>query len=214
MRHLRKLAIVGAAAFFLTACTSTHSYNPTYFTDPMVTGTKDGSGSVLLSSSDANTPSKANPASFTGGATSVSVPLNLIVAEAAVKAFDRALQGSVARVEQPTPGSGYLITPALASFSYKYDQLSNLGFAVTPKVTMQVRVRVTDPSGAVVLEKTYARQDVSGGTYVASLKPAERINRAFHEAALSIMAEAANDFVSSTPNTVRVSVVSGSTAPA
>jgi hypothetical protein len=87
----------------------------------------------------------------------------------------------------------YNIKTDLRNFSYKFDQLSNLGFAITPKVSLELHAVVTDANGKVLLEKNYTKVDFKGETYAAAIEPMQKMNMTIHKAVAECYKELAKD---------------------
>lgn len=194
-----KLRFFAIALFSLlsAACTHDLNYDQSYFTAASPEGASvSGAAAIVTSRADEARVLAAKPASYTGGATTLNVPASRIMKEAAVRNFD-AVMSEGARSAVTTEAldyADYRIEPELSTFSYKLDQLSNAGFAITPRVTMSVQIVARDRDDAVLMDELYSREDYGLGTYVASFEPHERINRAIHVVAQELMIEAAEDF--------------------
>lgn len=198
---IRKFLLLVVSCAAVTACNHSVGLNTQYLqSERAIEGTLDGSGAVAMSAFDRNRVVSSNPTSYTGSATTLTAPVGLIVGEAAIAAFDSAGLSSVVSISEDdsTATYDYIIEPRIASFSYKYDQLSNLGMAVTPKVDLVLHIRIRDSAGEILLDSSYSRIDYHRGAYIASFEPHEKVNMALHEAAYDIMIEAANDLVAST----------------
>jgi hypothetical protein len=150
---------------------------------------------VVTEVADDNYVYKGSPASFTGSATQLQLPLGVITREIALVVFGRAFkEGSDRANEIKTPGIYRLIVkPRTTSFDYKYNQLRNLGFAITPQTRIFLEVMILDPNGKEVLKKTYDSGLVNGTTYLMSGSPGEMVNRTAHEVLYQLMEQAASD---------------------
>lgn len=192
----RKLFLLVVSCVAVTACSHNVGLNPQYLqSDRELDASISGSGAVLMQSDVRDSIVSSGPTSYTGSATSLSAPVGLIVSEAAVAAFEDAGLSSIVSISENDASGNFdfIIEPQITSYSYKYDQLSNLGMAVTPKVSLSIRIRVSDADGNTLMNETYTRQDYHRGAYIASFEPHEKVNMTLHEAAFDIMIEAAND---------------------
>jgi hypothetical protein len=81
----------------------------------------------------------------------------------------------------------------VASFSYGYDQLQNLGFAITPTVVLSLDVTLLDGTGRAVQQRRYESGKVEGKAYMVSGEPGEEIGKVTHQVMLDLMQRAAGD---------------------
>jgi uncharacterized lipoprotein YajG len=77
--------------------------------------------------------------------------------------------------------------------------LSNLGFAITPKVTVSLTVEALTPDGRSLFRKHYVRTDYTTGAYLASVNPAEKVNRSLDLALGEIFRDVADDLRAARP---------------
>jgi hypothetical protein len=200
MRQIKPVILIGFLSLLISACTNSVGLDPSLLpTTRLNVQPIEGEGAVAMTRADEAEILSVQPASFTGGATTLNVPVNLIVKAAAEQAFSQAFEeGVVSTTDTDIPeGTQYVVYPIISTFNYKYDQVSNLGFAITPRVSLAFEVRVEDRAGDVVYSEIFQRTDFAHGTYLASAAPHNRINAALHLAAGEMMAEAATDFVNS-----------------
>lgn len=193
--RIARVLVLVAALGATSACTNTVGFRADYLAPTNASVRAPGSGAVAMSPGVEQAISDVKPSSFTGGATTLRLPVGKIAKEAALAVFGATLEGGVISVSDVAGPSGksYLIEPTVTAFSYKYDQLSNLGFAVTPRVDVSVQMRIRDNSGGFILDRVYQKSHAQG-TYLASVQPHERVNRTLHQAVQMIMTEAARDF--------------------
>ena len=184
-----------AGSLLLAGCTFNGGYNPSYLPpEPTALGIP-GKSLVVLEAVDANWTYSGKPTSFTGSATTLKLPVGEITRQIALKVFGAAFKdGADFRYAAgETAGYRLVVKPRVIRFSYAYNQLKNLGFAVTPQVDLDLHVTLLAPDGKVLLDKTYASGVTAGGTYVFSGQPAERVNKALHETLYKLMSDAAVD---------------------
>lgn len=185
------VAILGLA---LAACTSTIAYNPNYVSAGLASPAVTGAAAVVMTRQDQEQSVTAHPTSYTGSATSITAPVGVIIREAALQVFGKAFSQGAMAAEAPTLGV-FGIKLKLDDFTYKYDQLSTLGFEIKPKVTVALTVEAISPSGAVIFSKRYERSDYLVGAYVIAAKPEEKINEALHRALAEIFRDVVDDVV-------------------
>jgi hypothetical protein len=181
----------------LAGCTHTATYNSAYLSAPPPAASERMDGKVLVFTerADDGYVFSGNPTSFTGGATTLSLPLGQITREVAVYAFGRHFKDGAEASNKLDSLAGYraVIHPRVLSFTYEYNQLQNLGFAITPGVEMSIDVQLYDANG----KATYSRKHMSGlsqgHTYMVSGTPGERVNQLAHETMYKLMDEAARD---------------------
>jgi hypothetical protein len=191
---LRKL-LLPAAALFLAGCTFNAGYNPSYLPQtPMQLGI-GGKGLVVISDVDAAWVYSGSPSSFTGGATTLTLPIGEITKQVALKVFGAAFHDGVDFRSAVGDAAGYrlVVTPKVNRFSYQYNQLKNLGFAITPIVDIDLRVVMLSPDGKTVLDHVYGGGPTEGSSYVLSGQPAEKINQLVHQHIFKLMTDAAVD---------------------
>jgi hypothetical protein len=175
----------------LTACTTTLEVHKDYVAAGIAQPVAKGHASLVIAEADRKQVFNGHPTSLTGAATSVTLPLGEVVATVGEKVCTAYFTDGATVGASAKPGD-YVVSATPKSFSYKYDQLSNLGFAVTPKVSVAVSIGVKAPDGTVIVpEKTFERTDFSAtGAYLISLQPPEKINQSLHTAVADIFREA------------------------
>ena len=181
IRNVLKGAAACAAALSLAACASTIAPRPELVAAGVSVPVVQGKATLVMPAATLNQTISPHPTSFTGSATSINIPMGQIVRGVGEKILGVGFSGGVTTGETAAPGS-YAISVDVANFSYAYDQASNLGFAITPKVSVQMTADVKGPGGKAVLHKTYAKADVTPGKYGISGQPAEKINEGLHMA--------------------------------
>ena len=155
----------------------------------------DGRAVILTTEVDDNYVFNGNPTSFTGSATNISIPLGLITKEIAQHAFERMFSEGVVQTRDISSINDYLvvITPRVRNFSYAYNQLRNVGMAVTPQVDISLSVDVLDSEGNNIRSNTFTSGIKNGDTDAMSMNPGERINRLAHEVITELLNQAASD---------------------
>lgn len=180
----------------LGGCAHTGAYNAAYLAAarrPAVVA--DGRVRIVTAPTDDQYVYSGKPTSFTGSANTLTLPVGSILRESAVAAFADTFKGGAiaAAAGAPADGPALAVSPVLQSFSYEYNQLKNIGFAITPTAVIKVQVRVLDAKGQPVWSRDYDSGAVEGPSYMISTAPAEEIVKVAHKAAYDVMLKAAGD---------------------
>jgi hypothetical protein len=174
-------AAIAIAAMALAACASTVAPRPELLAAGVAAPVVKGKATLVMPAAMVNQTVTAHPTSFTGSATSITFPMGLIVRTAGEKILGAGFSNGAVTGVSAAPDT-YGVSVAVSNFTYAYDQASNLGFAITPKVSLQMTADVRAPDGKSLLHKTYSQADVTPGKYAISGKPAEKINEGLHMA--------------------------------
>jgi len=184
-----------ATSLLLAGCSFNAGYNPSYLpAQPMALGIS-GRSLVVIDTPDANWVYTGNPTSFTGGGSTLTLPLGEITRQVALKVFGGAFKDGVDFRNVVGDASGYriVVKPKINRFTYAYNQLKNLGFAITPQVDLELHVVLVSPDGRTLLDRNYPSGLTSGDTYVVSGQPAEKVNQILHQTLFKLMTDAAQD---------------------
>lgn len=194
MNSLR-LLLLSFALLLLSGCAFNAGYNPSYLPKESVRLGLEGKSLVVISEVDAQWQFSGKPTSFTGSGTTLTVPLGEITKQVALKVFGAAFTGGADFRHDALGAEGYrlIIKPKISKFSYEYNQLKNLGFAITPIVDVELSVELLAPDGTMLLTKTYGTGPTEGSTYAISGQPAEKINQILHLHLFKLMTDAAQD---------------------
>jgi hypothetical protein len=190
--------------FFIGGCAYNANYNTSYLASARRPVAEPFEGKVLIvtSAQDDRYVYTGNPTSFTGAATSLTIPIGQILKESAVAAFVDAFKAGAdtknleigASVSYADSGKYVaIVTPKLVSYSYEYNQAKNLGFAITPTAVVVTDVRIIDQEGKTSFQKQYESGPVEGPAYMINISPQEEINKVTHKAFYEIFAKAAAD---------------------
>ena len=188
---------LAAVGLLTTACSTTSQVHPEYVSAGLAAPEVQGRAVVVMDAAARGQVIKAHPTSLTGAATSISEPVGAVEVATAEKVFGTGFSGGATTQDHPE-NDAYNIGLHTDSFSFAYDQLSNLGLAVTPKASVTLTADVSAPGGQPLLHKTYTRSGASTGAYVISLQPPEKINQAFHMAVADICREILDDIKAAT----------------
>ncbi len=199
-RHGASRRALLAAALVLTAlggCAPMATYNPAYVVPPVTPDADKLEGKALIYTlkADDDTPFVGAPTSFTGGGTKLTIPLGLIAREIGYTVFNDLFRQGAAKSNTLDTAAGYrvVVHPKVVSFSYEYNQLKNLGFAITPTVVLSVDVALLDAKGQALTQRRYDSGTVEGPAYMISGAPGEEIGKVAHKAILDLMQRAALD---------------------
>ncbi len=197
----RILLLIGLLS--LAGCTYALKYNPGYLAAARrpASAQTDGKALIYTTSEEDRYTFSGAPTSITGSTTTAVVPVGEIVREAARAAFTDVFRGGADTADTLGAAAGYRVIaePRTVDFKYQYNQLRNLGFAITPIVEMTLEVRVLDANGAMTWHRVYPSGEVSGPSYMVNLSPAEEINKLAHKAAYDLLVKAAADIVTELP---------------
>jgi hypothetical protein len=192
-----RTAAVAISAAVLSACATTVAPRADLVAAGVASPVVQGKATLVMPSAAANQTITAHPTSFTGSATSITFPMGQIVRTVGEKVFGAGFSKGVATGETAAPDT-YGVSVDVSNFSYAYDQASNLGFAITPKVSVQMTADVRSPDGKALLHKTYSKADVTPGKYAISGQPAEKINEGLHMALGQMFRDLLDDIATTT----------------
>jgi len=195
--RVARMLSASVAALWLAGCAMTSSYNQGYLSAARRPAAIQADGKVLVitTTQDDGYTYSGHPTSFTGGGTTLTMPLGAIVKETAVAAFADAFKGGADAGPEVKDPARYvvIVAPKLISFSYEYNQLKNAGFAITPTAVVSVDVRVLDETGATRWQRSYASGPVEGPAYMLNASPQEEISKVTHKALYDMFSKAAGD---------------------
>jgi hypothetical protein len=192
----RSLAIA-VTALVLAGCAMTSSYKQSYLAAARrpTAVQADGKALIVTTPEDDAYVYTGHPTSFTGSATTLTLPLGAIVKESATAAFADAFKGGADAGNAIKDADRYtvIVAPRLTSFSYEYNQLKNIGFAITPTASVVVDVRVLDAEGAMRWQRSYSSGPVEGPAYMLNTSPHEEISKVTHKSLYDLFSAAAAD---------------------
>ncbi|HTO49124.1 MAG TPA: hypothetical protein VML91_15910 [Burkholderiales bacterium] len=194
--RIAALALVLVAGT-LFGCAYTTSSNPAYLAaarrpPPLLV---DGKVLVVTTPQDDAYSFTGSPTSYTGSATTLTLPLGSMIRETAVAAFADAFKGGADANATILDAERYtvIVAPKLVSYSYEYNQLKNVGFAITPTAVVNVDVRVIGAKGATSWQRSYASGPVEGVSYALNMSPQEEISKTTYKAMYNLFSKAASD---------------------
>jgi len=189
----------GLAVCFIVlgGCSFTTTYNLAYVPNDQSQLPKpvDGKGLIYTEKADDEYVFTGNPTSYSGHATTLTIPIGAITKGIAEKVFRGMFKDGFDLSNTTDNFLAYrvVIRPKVSNFSYEYNQLKNLGFAITPTVRVSLSVKLLNVSGKVYWEKNYESGDKEGASYMISTSPGEEISKVAHVTIFDLMTEAAKD---------------------
>lgn len=194
MRTLIRLALLALTTLIISGCSYKVGFNSSYLPPAGIVGKTDGKALVLMTQEEETWIYSGHPTSFTGGGTTLTVPMGNITKQVALEVFSRHFaQVDTANDLGKAAGYTLVVNPRVKHFEYAYNQLKNLGFAITPEVKLELGVKLFDGSGQQLLDKTYVSGNLEGESYMMSGSPEEKVNKALHQALYDLMSQAARD---------------------
>lgn len=196
-RPISKLLSVAFGVLVLGACAMTSSYNQSYLAAARRSAAiqADGRALIVTTSEDDAYVYSGHPTSFTGGATTLTMPLGSIIKESAAAAFADTFKGGADAGNAIKDADRYvvIVAPKLKSFSYEYNAAKNVGFAITPTASVVIDVRVLDAKGETRWQRSYPSGPVEGPAYVLNTSPQEEVSKVTHKALYDLFSAAAAD---------------------
>ena len=198
LRAAKLLIGVCGFATLVWGCAYQAGYNPAYVEKEssfVETEKIDGRILIYTEKADDQVQYSGHPTSFTGSASTLTIPLGTITREIAETVFGGLFRSGAQHANSLDDANAYtmVLSPKVTQFSYEYDALKNLGFAITPTVSVTLSVSILDASGAVRWTQSYESDKFETPAYVASGSPGERIGEATHKAIYALMVRAAKD---------------------
>lgn len=182
-------------SLFLTGCSFKAGYDPTYVQNLKTNFSQSKNSSVkvavLTTVEQDNKIINQSPTSLTGGGTTLELPIGLITRELTYEYFTQ-YYSNVTRIKNLTDDYNVIIAPEITHFEYEYDQLSNLGFAITPKLSFSLTVQVYNKQN-LVMQKEYKSGVQNASSYIISGQPGEKINKLLHESLFQLLSQVKND---------------------
>lgn len=186
-----------AITIAIGGCTFATAYNQAYVPNEQVQkqGHVRGKGLIYTEKIDDLYVYAEKPTSFIGAGTTLTLPLGAITAGIAGQVFGRMFSDGFESSNSLVHLSQYsvVIKPKAMNFTYEYNGLKNLGFAITPTVQVSLEVKLLDKDGVVYWERRYDSGIQEGAVYFASLSPGEEISKLAHKTVYSLMLRAAED---------------------
>ena len=189
-----RLAALGAVLLSAYGCSYQTGFNSTYIPEEPAGHWSADHVQIVMSEYDANYTSSSSPSSFTGGGTTLVIPMGQIVREVTSEALRDRFSGEIGFANEMLADRYQLgIRPTVRKWDYKYNSLRNLGFAITIEGELDLQVEILDPSGEVIFENTYASGLRQGQSYFASFSPEEKVSALLHELIYEHVEQALDD---------------------
>jgi hypothetical protein len=191
----KTLLVFGVLYLFVSGCSYNVGYNPNYVPDEEPEHLSADEVILIMDEVDEEYVFLGKPTSMTGGGTTLEVPLGFILKEVSEEILEDRFSGGVDFANEFTPGEQYLfaLNPEITGFEYRYNQLKNAGFAITPEVDLDLRVNILDREGTSIFNKTYNADYVSGESYILSGSPHEKINELIHTRIYELLEQSFDD---------------------
>lgn len=182
MKRFRRILAVTTALWLVSGCAYQAGYNPTYVPDEEPEYVSADEVLLVMPDEVEDFVYSGNPSSFTGAATTLTIPLGAILKAVSQEILEDRFSGAVGFANEFQAGEPYRLAlePRIRRFDYKYNQLKNLGFAITPEVELDLDVTILDAQGQAIFQQLYESGRVSGDTYILSGSPSEKINQTIH----------------------------------
>jgi hypothetical protein len=183
--------------FFIASCsTPSVMYKSNYMPyTPTIAKSDQISGKVLvvMSSDEENYTLELKPSSFTGGAIAAVFDIGRMTKEITMSSYSVMFTEGAYFSNQPESGYSILVTPSINKLDYKFDQMSALGFAVTPIVDVSLMINIIDADGNSTFSREYISGEVKGKAYMVSGSPHEEINKVLHKTIFDLVEDSKND---------------------
>ena len=194
MRIMLRYILVSAIVLVTTGCAYKVGYNSSYLPPAGIAGKVDGKALVVMTAEEVEWVYSGHPTSFTGGGTTLTVPLGNITKQVALEVFSRHFDRVDSGVDLSAAAEYlFVVNPRISKFEYAFIQLQNLGFAITPEVIVNLDVKLFDAAGKQLMQKSYVSGEREGDSYMMSGSPNEKINKILHETLFDLMSQAAVD---------------------
>lgn len=195
MKAYSRVTTVCTILFLVSACSHTGGYNPAYIPDDEPEYLSADEVLLLMPKEEESYVFSGNPSSFTGSATKLTIPLGIVLKEVSEEILEDRFSGGVDFANSFTGKKGYKVVlhPSIRRFDYKYNQLKNLGFAVTPEIEVDLLVKILDQKGDSIFSQLYESGVVSGDTYVISGSPGEKVTALVHKTLYDLLEQSFAD---------------------
>ncbi len=186
--------VLGAVMLSAYGCAYQTAYNSTYVPDEPSGHWSSNDAMVVMSEDDFNYTYKGSPSSFTGGGTTLEIPMGYIIREISMEVLRDRFSGEIGFANDVMPDRYQLaLRSSIEKWDYKYNQLRNLGFAIMIQAELDLQVEILDASGNVIFDQTYASGLVDGQSFMMSFGPEEKVSALLHELIYGHLEQALDD---------------------
>lgn len=200
MTKVKIATLTVTTLFILSGCAYRAGYNPTYIPDESPHYLCAAAVLLYIEDEQEDFVYSGSPASFTGGATTLTIPIGTILKEVAEDVLENNFSGTIAFANSMTDlGQCEIVyQPEIEHFDYRYNQLKNLFFAITPEIDLTLQVTIYNQDRENIFRRKYNTDGyVSGHAYVISGSPAEEVNEILHQTLYELLDESIHDASSS-----------------
>lgn len=179
------LAIVG--------CAYQSGYNPSYVPDEDPQFLSHQQALLWISSEQANFIYDERPSGFRGGATSISIPVGIILSNVAAEVLRDRFSGGVGFQNKQPPGSKCCITlaPSIRRMDYKHNRS---GWNYTASIELDLHVEFIDKSAQSFFKHTYSSGVVHTPEYAGwSQESADEVSALVHRTVYELLETAFDD---------------------
>ena len=189
------VCLVFGMLFLSSGCAYKAGYNPTYLPDENPEHVSSKSVLLIMADEDENFTFTGSPTSLTGSTTTVTLPLGFILKEVSEEILEDRFSGGVDFSNEYKEAYRYDVSfqPSFKHFEFRFNQLKNFGFAITPEVNLEVLVTFLDNSGGQIFSKLYNTGYISGEPYMISGSPAEEVSQVLHEGLYKVLKQSFDD---------------------
>jgi hypothetical protein len=187
------------ALVLVAGCSSTATYNPSYFRSATITTVPRYQGKLLLFTSvfDDSYIFQGHPESFTGSAWNLNVPLGEFSKKMSGEIYGHLFDEGYESVNVIDPNNAQhfaaIIHPHFEDLAWRMNQAKNAGFAITPQVKLTLNLQLLSDTNTVVFERQYESGWVDGNTYFMNLSPMETVNVTVHKTMANLMEDSMQD---------------------
>ena len=137
--HFLSLSILG---FLLVGCAFKGQYQPKLLSQQLslIEAKFDGQALVLTDSKEDLKLYQQGPSSLTGAATSLSINVGGYLKDISVEVFSRLFKEGAIHSNNENESGEYvvIIKPEILNYDWRFNQLKNLGFAITPEYHLSI----------------------------------------------------------------------------
>lgn len=189
------LLIISGLVLILSGCAYNAGYNPTYIPDENPEYFSSDNVLLFMEDEEKQFVFTGSPTSLTGSGTTLTLPLGYILKEVSEEVIEDRFSGVMGFSDKIDDNSKYelIFHPSLKRFEFRFNQLRNLGFAITPEVNFDLKIEFFDEEGNSIFSQLYQTGYVAGDTYLISGSPAEEVSQILHKTLYKILKQSFTD---------------------